>query len=347
MMRIRGQGLGVKCQRHRIIMFLFCLLSAVCCLLPFQALAENREFTLTVTDGEIELNGAKFMVWKYNDAFPGPEIRVKEGDVIKIKLRNKSSAKHGLFFHGLHVNPRVALQEQDIVVEPGYEYTYGEFVAKPAGTHLYHCSYNMAEHLSRGLYGAFIVEAKDEPKYDKEFVYILSDWNSKAEHGSDHHGAGHPTGILDNDITTINDRAVTGKNPVIMKAKKGEKIRIRLANIGSLPHALKLAEGFIVANEDGYPVPQPKTQDFLTIYSGKTHDIVITAGNPGKMIFYHSINMPKSAGEIFKESESGADEHKHGHSDVGDKGGGSHSSIDTKIAQETPIMAIDVKGGKQ
>ena len=172
--------------------------------------AETREFIFTVTDGEIELNGTRFMVWKYNDMFPGPEIRVKEGDIVKIKLRNMSSAKHGLFFHGLHVNPRVNLQEQEIFVDPGYEYTYGEFVAGPPGTHLYHCYWNMAEHLSRGLYGAFIVEAKDEPKFDKEFVYILSDWNSKSEKGDDTHGVGHPRAILDNDITTINDRAVTG-----------------------------------------------------------------------------------------------------------------------------------------
>ena len=34
--------------------------------------AETREFIFTVTDGEIELNGTRFMVWKYNDMFPGP-----------------------------------------------------------------------------------------------------------------------------------------------------------------------------------------------------------------------------------------------------------------------------------
>ncbi len=307
---------------------------------------KTREFTLTVTDGEIELNGSKFMVWKYNDTFPGPEIRVKEGDVVRVKLLNKSSAKHGLFFHGLHVNPRVSLQEQEIVVDPGYEYTYGEFVAGPPGTHLYHCSYNMAEHLSRGLYGAFIVEAKDEQKYDKEFVYILSDWNSKVEKGDDHHGAGHPRSIMDNDITTINERAVTGNNPIVMEAKQGESIRMRFANIGHLPHKIRLPEGFIVTHEDGYPVPEPKTQDSLTIYSGKTHDVVITAGKPGKMTFYHSINMPKGAWERLKELESPNKqmaEHKHEHSDASHDG--SQEGVAAKSAKELPILELEVKGG--
>src|SRR3989338_7574819 len=120
-----------------------------------------KEFTFVVAEGNIELNGTKFSVWTYNGTVPGPEIRVKEGDIVRVKLQNKSGAKHGMFFHGLHVPPKVAMQE-DVPVEPGYEYTY-EFEAKPSGTHLYHCSYNMAEQLDRGMYGAFIVEEKTSP----------------------------------------------------------------------------------------------------------------------------------------------------------------------------------------
>src|SRR3989338_3038836 len=82
-----------------------------------------KEFTFVVAEGNIELNGTKFSVWTYNGTVPGPEIRVKEGDIVRVKLQNKSGAKHGMFFHGLHVPPKVAMQE-DVPVEPGYEYTY-------------------------------------------------------------------------------------------------------------------------------------------------------------------------------------------------------------------------------
>jgi plastocyanin len=327
--------------------------------------ANVKEFIFVVTEGNIELDGTKFSVWTYNGTVPGPEIRVKEGDTVRVKLQNKSGAKHGIFFHGLHVPPKVAMQEE-VPVDPGYEYTY-EFIAKPSGTHLYHCSYNMAEHLTRGLYGAFIVEAKpvpagskqgDEPKSDKEFVYILSDWNSKTEKGEDHHGAGHPRSMLDNDITTINERAVTGDNPIIMEAKKGERIRIRLANIGHLPHTLRFADGFLVTHEDGYPIPQPKTQDSLTIYPGKRHDIVVTAGNPGKATFYHSVNMPKSAGERLQELESPkkkSDERKHEHTKVShDSSHDEHKPASEgfnrekdkiRADKELPILVLDVRGG--
>ena len=304
------------------------LLTAYCLLFTVSASAETKEFTLTVTDSEIDLNGTKFMVWKYNNVFPGPEIRVKEGDTVRIKLRNLSGAKHGLFFHGLHVNPRVALQEQEIFVDPGYEYTYGDFVAKPAGTHLYHCSWNMAEHISRGLYGAFIVEAKNEQIFDKEFVYILSDWNSKADKGEGSHEVGHPRAVMDHDITTINDRVVTGDNPIVMDTKEGKKIRIRLANIGFLPHTLRFQEGFVITHEDGYHMTEPKGQYSLTIYPGKRYDIVIVASRRGEFPFYHSIKFPVSLVE-YESHQEGPDKHDYDDSN--------------KPMKEDVILILDVK----
>lgn len=325
------------------ISLLVCSLITIAYQLIFIALpvfAENREFTLTVTDSEINLDGTKFMVWKYNDAFPGPEIRVKEGDTVRVKLRNKSSAKHGLFFHGLFVNPRVSMQEQEIFVDPGYEYTYGEFIAKPAGTHLYHCSFNMAEHISRGLYGAFIVEAKDEPKFDKEFVYILSDWDSKSEKEGEHHGIGHPETILDNDITTINDRAVNGNNAIAIEIREGEKIRLRLANIGTLPHTLKLQGGFIVAYEDGYLIPEQKRVESFTMYPGKTNDFVITADKPGKKLIYHSIIMPGN----FEEKLMDDKQSQYHHGNQKHNSGENFQKKQQALRSETPIIMINAKG---
>lgn len=285
-----------------------------------KAAGDVKEFTFVVTEGDIELNGTKFMVWKYNDSFPGPEIRVKEGDTVRVKLQNKSGGKHGMFFHGLHVTPKVAMQEE-VAVEPGYEYIY-EFLAKPSGTHFYHCSYNMAEHLDRGMYGAFIVEEKtnssplageDKGGGDayKEFVYIIDDWSSKAAKGESHHEMGHPRSLMDYDITTINGKTITN-NPAVMEVKAGEKIRIRLINAGSLPHALRLPEGFTITHEDSYPLPEHRKETSLTTYGGKRYDIVITPERKGKLTFYHSINFPPSFAQIMAESshsEHGHDEH--------------------------------------
>jgi hypothetical protein len=271
-----------------------------------KAEGDVKEFVFTVMEGNIELNGAKFPVWTYNGTIPGPEVRVKEGDTVRVKLQNKSGAKHGMFFHGLHVPPKVAMQEE-VALDPGYEYIY-EFEAKPSGTHLYHCSFNMAEHLDRGLYGAFIVEGKDDEKVDKEFVYIIDDWNSKAAKGESHHGIGHPRDMKDYDITTINGKSITN-SPLVMGAKAGEKIRIRLISIGNLPHALRLPEGFTITHVDSYPLPEPRKENSLTLLGGQRYDIVITPEKRGKLSFYHSINFPPTLSQ--KLAELYKSEHKH------------------------------------
>lgn len=303
------------------------LFSAWLLLLPLNyVLAETREFTLTVTEGTIDLNGTKFVVWTFNGTVPGPEIRVREGDTVRIRLRNQSGAKHGLFFHGLHVPPRVALQEE-VPVDPGYEYAY-EFIAKPSGTHLYHCSWNMAEHLSRGLYGLFIVETADEPKYDQEFVYILSDWNSKAAKGEGHHEMGHPRTMMDYDITTMNGRAVTGDHPVTMDVREGKRVKVRLANIGHLPHTVTFPEGFTITHEDGYPIFEPRKASSITLYPGKRHDIAIILDRPGKFPFYHRVTLPPS----FTEREF----YQEGHDQ--------HDPVDAhKLTRGDVILILDVK----
>ena len=300
--------------------------------------ANVKEFTFVVTEGDIELNDTKFMVWKYNDSLPGPEIRVKEGDTVRVKLQNKSGAKHGMFFHGLHVPPKVAMQEE-VAVEPGYEYVY-EFVAKPSGTHLYHCSYNMAEHLDRGLYGAFIVEAKDDAKFDKEFVYIIDDWNSKTAKGESHHGMGHPRDMKDYDITTINSKSITG-SPVVMDVKAGEKIRVRLISIGNLPHTLRLPEGFTITHEDSYPLPEPRKENSLTLLGGQRYDIVVTPEKKGKLSFYHSINFPPTLSQ--KLAELSNSEHKHDENHASQRQAHSEQKVDFKDNKEEIAIIMDVR----
>lgn len=324
------------------------LLFTACCLLftvPI-ASAEIKEFTLTVTEGKIDLGGTQFDVWRYNETVPGPVIRVKEGDTVRIKLKNMSGAKHGLFFHGIHVPAKVSLQEE-VSVDPGYEYSY-EFVAKPSGTHLYHCSANMAHHLSMGMYGAIIVEGKNEEKFDKDLIYILNDWSSKGAKGESHHEMGHPRTLMDNDIVTVNDKVVKDNDPIVLEVKQGERVRLRFANIGHLPQMLRFPGGFTVTHEDGYAVPKPEKREEIIVYPGKRHDIVVASDKTGEFPFYQSIKMPKGVGEVLMEQSAkhNSDGHKK------EKRASAHSehgmgAMHTVMAKEVPILAINVKRGHQ
>src|SRR5690349_6925309 len=95
-----------------------------------------REFTLTAMEIDWELQpGTKVRAWTYNGQMPGPEIRVREGDRVKIRLINKLPVGTTIHWHGLSVPP-----DQDgpaglnqAPVEPGQSFTY-DWIATNPGT---------------------------------------------------------------------------------------------------------------------------------------------------------------------------------------------------------------------
>ncbi|NWK13156.1 multicopper oxidase domain-containing protein [Marine Group I thaumarchaeote] len=136
-----------------------------------------REFTLIAEDDKImEISpGIFFNVWTYNGATPGPTIRVTEGDLIRVKFINNGEKSHTVHFHGTHPAEMDGVFEN---VGPGGKFTY-EFVAGPAGVHLYHCHVApVEEHVSRGLYGAFIIDPKEGREPADEMVMILNGFDT-------------------------------------------------------------------------------------------------------------------------------------------------------------------------
>lgn len=92
---------------------------------------------------------------------------------------------------------RITLKDE-LPVKPGETFVY-EFVAKPAGTRFYHThgsgGMDEALQMDMGLYGAFIIEAKDEPRYDRDYTLILSERLSTLmpwEGAPSHPLPGHP-----------------------------------------------------------------------------------------------------------------------------------------------------------
>ena len=139
-----------------------------------------REWTLVAGDKEIEVApGVKYPAWTYNGRVPGPTLRCREGDRLRVRFVNGSEHPHTIHFHGLHP------AEMDGVpgigaglIETGKETTY-EFVAEPFGLHLYHCHAGpLAEHIARGLYGAFIVDPKQGRAEADELVMMMNGFNT-------------------------------------------------------------------------------------------------------------------------------------------------------------------------
>ena len=117
-----------------------------------------RTFEVTAIDKEIEIApGIFFPAWTFNDRVPGPALRAKEGDRLRIIFRNNGSHPHSMHFHGIH-SARMDGVPGAGLINPGEEFIY-EFDAKPYGCHLYHChALPLKRHMHKGMYGLFVID---------------------------------------------------------------------------------------------------------------------------------------------------------------------------------------------
>ena len=177
-----------------------------------------REWTLTASELEIELApGVKYTAWAYNGRVPGPTLRAKEGDRLRINFVNGSAHPHTIHFHGIHTAPMdgvAGLGAGDIA--PG-ERTVYEFDALPAGLHLYHCHVRpLAEHIAKGLYGAFIIDPKDPREKADELVMVMNGFDTNFDRTNELYAA-NTIGFA------YSDRPI--------RVKRDELVRVYLVNV--------------------------------------------------------------------------------------------------------------------
>lgn len=266
---------------------------------------EIKEFTLTAKEIPWTLtSGAVVKGWAFNGQIPGPEIRVKEGDRVRVIFKNELPVPSSIHWHGLHVpwtmdGPPGINQKP---VKPGETFVY-EFVARPAGTRFYHThgsgQHDEALQMDMGLYGAFIIEARDEPRYDREYTIVLSErlstlmpWEGKpaAPHGGHHGGAPQPSapvgGHAAPDTFFMNGKSWPEAEP--LRVRQGERVRIRLINAGSMStHPMHLhGQSFRVVAIDGNRLETPIVRDVVPVSPGERYDIEFVADNPGVWLFH-------------------------------------------------------------
>lgn len=132
-----------------------------------------EEKTMTVAKGDE--GGFVVGVWTFNGTVPGPVIRVKVGDTIRVHLVNPDTNQlgHSVDFHA----SQVAWNDEMTTINPGEEKVY-EWTAEYAGVWMYHCGTSPAlHHIANGMYGMVIVEpAEGLPPVDAEFAIVQSEW---------------------------------------------------------------------------------------------------------------------------------------------------------------------------
>lgn len=277
---------------------------------PFQEQGKTVwEYKLVITEEEHKLaNGMLYKVWAFGGRVPAPTLVAREGDWVRIHLINNTSTGHTIHSHGLFVPHRMdgvphahgAAHHQmeggtdmQQVVNPGTSFVY-EYIARPAGTHFYHCHQNTNEHLNRGMAGALIVLPRiPDPPVDHDVVMLLQEWNSRYARGGT---PGHPREINDYDFFTINGQSYP--NTKAIKAEIGDVVRIRFINAGAQPHFMHLhGHSFLVTHKDGTPLAEPVEMDTVQVGPGERVDIVIRANNPGDWPLHcHSVAHQTNAG---------------------------------------------------
>ncbi len=137
------------------------------------------EVTLTATPMKLSLiPGLETDGFAYNGQVPGPTLEVWEGDRLIIHLRNELTEETTVHWHGLHL-PWFADGSPFHPIAPGEEAVY-DFTIMPgtAGTYWYHPHphHRTAYQVAKGLYGAIIVRAADDPLPEMtEKLLVLAD----------------------------------------------------------------------------------------------------------------------------------------------------------------------------
>ena len=265
-----------------------------------------HEFNFTAQAFSAQPDGRPKEVWGYNGQFPGPEIRVKEGDLIRVTVNNQLPVPTSIHWHGMKQRDNWQMDGVTPVsrppIQPGESFTY-EFKAEPAGTHWYHSHTGLQ--YSEGLHGPLIIESKtNDYDYDREEVLMIGDWfveKSDAIYGKIKSGAyvkaekagkGPPKpdyGDVPFEAFVFNGK---GQLPDGSKGEfntflveKGETVRFRIINTSST-YALKLQfdqHPMTIIESDGQPV-KPVKADGITIDIGERFDVLVEANRSGS---YH------------------------------------------------------------
>lgn len=223
--------------------------------------------------------------WGYNGSSPGPTIEATEGERVRIFVTNKLNESTSVHWHGI-ILPNgmdgVAGLNQ-FSIQPGQTFKY-EFTLKQNGTFMYHPHSDEMTQVALGMMGFFIIHPKegDDSSIDRDFAIFLHEWRIPM-------GAKTPIPfeMLDFNVFTFNSVLYPKIESLVVK--KGERVRIRLANVMMNSHPIHLhGHEFLVTRMGAQRLPRSAqyTENTITVAPGETRDIELIADNPGDWAFH-------------------------------------------------------------
>ena len=248
---------------------------------------EVKTFEITAAETELPLiSGSKLRVWAYNGQVPGPTLRIRLGETLRVHFTNHLPQPTTIHWHGVRVPNGMdgVPHATQPPIEPGGTFTY-EFTPKDAGTFWFHPHIRSSEQVERGLYGTLIVEDRKPAPYTQDVMWILDDWLL----GQDGQVVGQfNTGHdLMHDGRWGNVITVNARTDTSLHLAPDERIRLRLLNASNgriyVPDFGDLKVEVIAV--DGLYLRTPIPLDRFELAPGNRIDLDITApGNASRLI---------------------------------------------------------------
>jgi FtsP/CotA-like multicopper oxidase with cupredoxin domain len=277
----------------------------------------SADYTIRIQASPIEIAPKVILsTITYNGQFPGPLIRLREGQPITVDIYNDTDSAEQLHWHGQKVPVDV-----DGAAEEGTPYipVHGKrritFTPGPAGLRFYHTHMRAGANLYAGQYtgqvGPVYIEPKREPgRYDREVFLVLKEFGPTLSRGGDMDqdflspsapnpelkergdaamkaslAKGMPRGYeLGYEYFTINGRMLGHGDPI--RVKQGERVLLHVLN-GSATEIRSLAlpgHSFEVVALDGNPVPTPVSVPTLWIGTAERVSAIVEMNHPGVWI---------------------------------------------------------------
>ena len=260
--------------------------------------------TLEARPGTLRLVPAvETAIWGYDGQVPGPLLRVRKGEELRVRLVNKLAQPTSLTWHGVrtpNAMDGVAGLTQP-PVPPGGTFEY-RFTPPDAGLYWYHPHVwpTVTEQVGRGLYGVLIVDETEPPAVDSDLVVVLDDWQLD------------PKGQIRGDFLDPREAAGAGRIGALVTLdvepklpvdalRPGGRVRLRLLNACGARIALVAIDGapMTVIAVDGQPSePFRPARAILPVGPGARFEVML--------------DMPTDAGRevhIALRGEDGADKY--------------------------------------
>ena len=271
----------------------------------------KADYSVRIGKGLVELAPDQIVsTTLYNDQFPGPLLRFKEGERVTVDVFNDTDTPELLHWHGQQVPSDVdGAAEEGTPFIPARGKRRISFTPRPAGLRFYHSHVAAGNDLNRGTYtgqmGPVYIEPRNNPgAYDQEIFLTLKEFGPTFSKGGDM-ASDALAGAMLSDLKAIGKKAddeakvktkgyevgyalfsINGRmlgHGEPLRVKQGERILFHVINASATEiRSLALpGHAFRVVALDGNPVPTPAEVPVLWLGTAERVSAVVEMRNPG------------------------------------------------------------------